>query len=165
MREFTLGGANITVANNTPVSLIMAMPAAAPSVNINIFRAWIGQAANATSAQQRVEHTTQIAVFPTTAVSTNPVALKNVDSASTLAGATTIAAGKTGINIGTEGAGTKTSIFSDAFNVLNGYLWVPVQPFELIVMPAGTTKAYDLQFPAPPATLTSWNFGINFAEV
>lgn len=165
MREFTLGGANITVANNNPVSLIMIMPAAAPSINVEVLRAWVSQTANATSAQQRIEHTTQVAVFPTTAVSTNPVSLKLSDpNASVIAGATTIAAGKSGINVGTEGAGTKTSLWSDAFNVLNGYLWVPT-PCETVIMPAGTTKAYDLQFPAAPTALTAWNFGINFREV
>ena len=124
----------------------------------------MSQAANATSAQQRIEHTTQVAAFPTTAVSATPAALRRVDAASGIAGATTIAAGKSGINVGTEGAGTKTSIWSDAFNVLNGYLWVPT-PAETLIFPAGSLSAYDLQFPAAPATLTGWNFGVNFREV
>lgn len=163
MREFTVGGAGLTVANNSPVSLVMVMPSAAPNVNIQIMRAWIGQSANATSAQQRVEHTTQVAAFPTTAVSATPAALNRSDAVSVIAGATTIAAGKSGVNVGTEGAGTKTSMFSDAFNVLNGYLWVPT-PQEVLTFPAGSLSAYDLQFPTAPGSLTLWSFGVNFAE-
>lgn len=163
MREFTVGGANITVANQV-VSLIMIMPVAAPGLNIEILRAFVNQAANATSNQQRIEHTTQVAAFPTTAVSATPAQLKRADAVSGIAGATTIAAGKCGINVGTEGAGAKTSIWSEAFNVLNGYLWVPT-PAETLVLPAGSLSAYDLQFPAAPVALTVWNFGVNFREV
>jgi hypothetical protein len=163
MREYTVGGAGLTVANNSPVSLVMIMPKAAPEANIQIIRAWVGQSANATSAQQRIEHTTQVAAFPTTAVSATPAKLKRTDAVSGIAGATTIAAGTSGINVATEGAGTKTSIFSDTFNVLNGYLWVPT-PDEVLVFPAGSLSAYDLQFPTAPAALTLWSFGVNFAE-
>lgn len=163
MREFALPGANITVANNNPVGIIEIMPVGAPGTNFEILRAWCSQTANATSAQQRIEHTTQVAAFPTTAVSTNPVKLKQSDAAAAIVGATTIAAGKSGINIGTEGAGTKTSLWSEGFNVLNGYLWVPT-PAETLVFNAGNLSAYELQFPAAPTALTNWNFGINFRE-
>src|SRR6266705_2248209 len=129
MREFTVGGANLTVANNSPVSLIMIMPVAAPGLNITIIRAWTGQSANATSAQQRIEHTTQVAAFPTTAVSATPVALNRSDAVSGIAGAATIAAGKCGVNVGTEGAGTKTTMWTDAFNVLIGYFLSPAAAF------------------------------------
>jgi hypothetical protein len=163
MREYTVGAAGVSVANNSPVSLVMIMPSAAPNVNIAIIRAWVGQSANATSAQQRVEHTTQVSAFPTTATSATPAKLKRADSVSVITGATTIAAGTSGTNITTEGAGTKTSVFSDAFNVLNGYLWVPT-PDEVMVFPAGSTSAYDLQLPTAPTSLTLWSFGVNFAE-
>lgn len=163
MREFVVSGANITVANQL-VSLVQIMPAAAPNVNIEILRAYISQHANATSAQQRVEHTTQVAAFPTTAVSATPSKQKQTDAVSVIAGATTIAAGKSGINVGTEGAGTKTSMWSDAFNTLNGYLWVPT-PVETFVFPAGSLSSYVMQFPAAPTTLTGWNFGNLFREV
>lgn len=164
MREFTVGGANLTVANQL-VSLTQIMPVAAPSLNIEIIRAWVAQSANATSAQQRIEHTTQVAAFPTTAVSATPATLKRGDpTASGITGATTIAAGKSGINVATEGAGAKTSIFSDCFNVLNGYLWVPT-PAETMVFPAGSLSAYVMQFPAAPGTLTGWTWGNNFREV
>lgn len=162
MLEYTVGGAHLTVANQL-VSLTQIMPVAAPGANIEILRNWISQAANATSAQQRVEITTQVAAFPTTAVSATPASLKRAQAASGITGATTIAAGKSGINVGTEGAGTKTSIFSDAFNVLNGYLWVPT-PAETLIFPAGSLSAFVMQFPAAPTTLTGWSWGTNFRE-
>jgi hypothetical protein len=163
MREFNLSLPNASVANNNPVSLIMIMPVAAPGTGVEILRAFVSQSANATSAQQRIEHTTQVAAFPTTATATSPAKTKQTDAAAVIVGATTIAAGKSGTNVTTEGAGTKTTIWSEAFNVLNGYLWVPTPP-ETLVFPAGSLSAYDLQFPAAPAALTNWNFGIVFRE-
>jgi hypothetical protein len=165
MREFMVPAANITVANNNPVGLVEIMASGAPNVGFEILRVWCSQSANATSAQQRIEHTTQVAAFPTTAVSTNPVGIKKQDpNAAVIVGAATIAAGKSGINIGTEGAGTKTSLWSEAFNVLNGYLWIPTPP-ELIDFNAGNLSAYELQFPAAPAALTNWNAGVMYREI
>jgi hypothetical protein len=40
-------------------------PASAPSINVEYLRHWVGQAANATSAQQRIELVTQVTAFPT----------------------------------------------------------------------------------------------------
>ncbi len=163
MREFCVPGANISVANNNPVTLVEIMPVGAPGTGFEVLRVFCSQSANATSAQQRIEHTTQVAVFPTTAVSTNPVKTKQNDAAAAIVGATTIAAGKSGIAVTTEGAGTKTSLWSEAFNVLNGYLWVPT-PAETVVFGAGSLSAYDLQFPAAPTALTNWNFGVVYRE-
>jgi hypothetical protein len=166
MREYTIASTpgGVTLAAHAPLALLQIMPAAAPAANIAIYRVWCGQAANATSAQQQIEHCTQVAAFATTAVSVTPVALKMVDPASGIAGATTIAAGKCGFNIGTEGAGTKTTKFNDSFNVLNGYLWVPTQA-EIQVYPASSLSAYTVQVPTQPGSLTLWTFGLNFAEV
>jgi hypothetical protein len=164
MREFILAGENITVANQL-VTLMEIMPSGAPNMNLEFLRVFCSQRANATSAQQPIEHTTQVAAFPTTAVSATPAKLKRADpNASVIAGATTIVAGTSGVNVGTEGAGAKTSMWQEAFNVLNGYLWVPTPP-ETLVFPAGSLSAYDVQFPAAPAALTNWNFGMVFREM
>lgn len=161
MREFSVGGEAITVAGAT--TLVFINPAAAPSVNIEIVRAWCGQSANATSAQQRIQHETQVTAFPTLTGAT-PAKLKRADPAvSVIVSGTAGAAGTCGINASAEGAGTKTSIFGDAFNVLNGYLWVPT-PRETIVVPAGSTSGYGLFLPVAPGTLTNWTFGVNFLE-
>ena len=170
MREFTFGSAQsgtggLTVANRAIVSLNMLQPAAAPNVNIEFLRHWIGQAANATSAQQRVSLQTQAAAQPTNALAVTPRSLKLSDpNASVIAGSTTIAAGKCGVNIGTEGAGSLTAWWEDDFNVLNGFLKV-LTPAETEIIPAGYTSAATFQFVNAAATLTTWSWGQNYREV
>lgn len=161
MNEFVVGGENLTVAGAT--TLVFINPAAAPNVNLEIMRCWVGQSANATSAQQRIQLETQVTAFPTL-TSATPAKLKRASAVSVITGGTAGAAGTAGVNASAEGAGAKTSIFGDAFNVLNGWLWVPT-PRECIVMPAGSASGFGLFFPAAPATLTGWTFGVNYAEV
>ena len=161
MREFAVSDAGITIAGAT--TLVFVNPIAAPNVNLEFLRAWVGQSANATSAQQRVELETQVTAFPTL-TSATPRALKFADAVSVIVGGTAGAAGTTGTNASAEGAGAKTSRWEDAFNVLNGWLWVPT-PKETIVMPAGSASGLGLFLPIAPATLTNWAFGMVFAEV
>ena len=163
MREFSVGGDGLTLANQA-VTLVFVNPAAAPSVNLEILRLWASQSGTATSAMQRVEAETQVTAFPTL-VSATPRKLKPADpNASVIAGGTAGAAGTSGINASAEGAGTKTVMFGDNFNNLNGYLWVPT-PRETIVMPAGSASGFGLFLPAAPGSLTNWATGLNFGEV
>jgi hypothetical protein len=165
MREFALsagGAAGLTVLGAT--TLLFLNPTAAPNLNIEFTRFWIGQAANATSAQQRAQLETQVTAFPTL-VSATPAKLKRADpNASIITGGTAGAAGTSGVNASAEGAGAKTAIFDDVFNVLNGWLHVPTPP-ETIIMPAGSASGLGLFFPAAPTTLTGWAFGTIFREV
>src|ERR1700691_2076654 len=120
MREFSLSAAGITVAGAT--TLLFVNPAGAPNPNLEFLRFWVGQTANATSAQQRVQLETQVTAFPTL-TSAAPKNRKPSDpNASVITGGTGGAAGTSGINASAEGAGSKTAQFDDAFNVLNGYL-------------------------------------------
>jgi hypothetical protein len=162
MREFSVGGDGLTLANQA-VTLVNINPAAAPSVNLEVMRMWASQQGSATSAQQRVQVATQVSVFPTL-VSATPRALKFVDSVSTITGGTAGAAGNSGINASAEGAGTKTVRWGDVFNVLNGYLWVATPP-EMVTMPAGSLSSLSLFLPAAAASLTNWAAGLNFREV
>lgn len=169
MREFTFGSAQsgtggLTTASRAIVTLNMLQPAAGPSANIELFRHWAGQASSTTSAQQRIGLQTQAAALPTTAVSVTPRNLKLQDSASIIAGAASIAAGKCGINIGTEGAGTLTSIWEDDFNILNGYLKVAT-PAETEIFPAGFASAMAFQLLTQPGNTATWSWGQNFREI
>lgn len=83
---------------------------------------------------------------------------------SLIAGGTAGAAGTCGINASAEGAGAKTVIWDDAFNVVNGYLWVPM-PWETIIIPAGSTSGYGLFLPVAPGVLLNWAFGVTFREL
>lgn len=161
-REFSVGGDGLTLANQA-VTLVFINPTSAPNLNLQILRMWASQQGSATSAQQRIEAETQVSVFPTL-VSATPRHLKMGDAtASIITGGTAGAQGTSGINASAEGAGTKTVMLGDNFNVLNGYLWVPT-PRELIDLPAGLVGGFGLFLPAAAASLSNWAAGINFAE-
>ena len=162
MREFSISAGGVTVVGATTMIYISA--AAAPSVNLEFLRYWVGQSANATSAQQRVQLATKASVFPTV-TSATPVKLKPADpNASVITGGTAGAQGTAGTNASAEGAGTQTIVWDDAFNVLNGWLHVPT-PAETRVIPAGYASGYELYFPVTPGTTTNWAFGTIFREV
>ncbi len=158
-REYVLSVGGITVANQA-VTLNFINPGTTQS--IEILRCWVAQSANATSAQQRVQLNTQVTAFPTL-TSTTPGKLKLSDPVSAIAGGTAGAAGTCGTNASAEGAGTKTVLMSDAFNVLNGWLWVPT-PLETIVMNASAASGFGLHLPVAPTTLTNWSWGTVYVE-
>jgi len=161
-REFAISAGGFTVAGAT--TLIFVNPAAAPNFNIEFLRFWVGQSANATSAQQRIELLNKASVFPTLTAAT-PTKLKPADpNASIITGGTAGAIGTAGINASAEGAGAATVRWDDAFNVLNGWLHVPTPP-ETQIYPAGLGNGLGLYFPVAPATLTNWAAGLVFREV
>ena len=157
---YEIVGSNITVAN-AAVTIIFINPGTTQSIAIK--RIAISQAANATSAQQRVDFITQVTTFPTVTAFT-PKKTSLIDAVSVIAGGTAGAAGTCGINASAQGGGAQTIIHSDSFNVLNGYLWVPT-PDEVIVMNASASSGFGVQFPAAPGTLTGWNFSLTFQEL
>lgn len=160
-REFSISAGNFSVVGAT--TLVFVNPPAAPNFNIEFLRFWVGQAANATSAQQRITMINKVTVFPTltAAVVTK---LKTADpNASVIVGGTAGAAGTAGTNASNEGAGASTVRWEDAFNVLNGWLHVPTPP-ETIIYPAGSTSGLGLTFPAAPATTSGWSAGLCFRE-
>lgn len=159
-REYVVSAGGITVANQA-VTLVFINPSA--TVGIKILRAWIGQSANATSAQQRVQLVSQVTAFPTL-TSATPAKTKLGDPTSGITGGTAGAAGTAGVNASAEGAGAKSVILNDAFNVLNGWVWLPT-PEEQLVFGAGASSGFGLHLPVAPATLTNWAFGVVFAEV
>ena len=162
MREFVVSGGGLTVTGSTV--LVFLNPPASPNCNIEVLRMWIGQTANATSAQQRVQLVSQIAQFPTLTAAT-PAKTKRADpNVSVLVGSTTGAAATAGVNSSADGTGTQTAIAEDAFNVLNGWLSVPT-PSETIIFPAGSLSGFGMKFPVAPATLTNWAVGTTFREV
>lgn len=159
-REYTVAGAALTLANQA-VTLVFVNPGT--TCSLEFLRAWASQAANATSAQQRVQLNSQVTAFPTLTAAT-PAKTKLLDPVSQITGGTAGAAGTAGVNASAEGAGAKTVLFPDAFNVLNGWLYVAT-PRETFIMNASAAAGFGLHFPAAPTTLTSWNAGVCFAEL
>jgi hypothetical protein len=161
-REFNVStGGAAAVATQM---LIFLHSSGAPAFNIEILRWWVGQAANATSAQQFIRVESQATSFPTL-TSATPASLKRQDAnVSTLVGSTNGFAATAGVNASTDNAGSKTQILDDAFNVLNGWLQVPTPP-ETIVAPAGYAQGVGIRPPIAVATATGWAFGCQFREV
>lgn len=155
---YTIVGANLTLAGATTLASIRP----GTTASIEILRFWAGQAANATSAQQRVVLGSKVTAFGTfTAVT--PAKTTLIDAASVIAGGTAEAAGTSGVNCSSEGGGALTSIISDSFNVLNGWLWVPT-PAETLMFGAASASAFNALFAAAPTTLSGWSFGASFRE-
>lgn len=162
MREYVVSSGGVTLANQA-VTLVFINPAAGPSSTLEFIRAWAGQSGSTTSAQQRVQLVTQVSAFPTL-TSKTPEKMNLGDPVSVITGGTAGAAGTSGVNASAEGAGTKTVKFEDAFNVLNGWLWLP-GPSETIRLRAGEASGFGLHFPVAPGSLTNWSFGVVFREI
>lgn len=163
MREFCITTA--TSVLSATQTLIYMRAAAAPSMNIEVLRWWIGQTTNATSAQQRIGIYQRGTQFPTLQAYT-PVVLKTQDpNACVLVGSTTGAAGTAGVAASAEGAGaTYVKTLEDAFNVLNGWLQVPTPP-ETMITPAGSSTGLALMLTTTPSATAAWSWGCNLREV
>jgi len=166
-RAFVVSISNSTVISAT--TLILITNASAPNPSLEFTRFWIGQNANATSAQQRCQIRTQISSWPTVAAFTPAKLSRSDQTASVITSFVSNTIGNCGINATVEGAGTTSIILEDAFNVLNGWLHVPT-PAETIVCganaPVTLATAYGLElfFPTAPATLTNWAWGCIYRE-
>jgi hypothetical protein len=160
-REYTVGALNVTVTAAVDLAQVFVNPGTTQS--LEFVRAWASQAGTATSAQQTVALRTQVTAFPTLTGAT-PRKLKFLDPISQIVSGTAGAAGTSGVNASVAGAGTKSEVIDDNFNVLNGWLWVPT-PRETIIMNASAASGFGMYFPVQPSTLTSWSYGLTFAEL
>jgi hypothetical protein len=158
-RTYILQGTNLTLANQA-VTLAFINPGT--TATLEILRVNVSQSSSTTSAQQRIQLNTQVTAFPTL-VSATPAKTTTSDPSSAITGATTGAAGTCGVNASAEGAGTKTVLYPDVFNILNGWLWLPA-PEERIVLPAGSASGFGVHLPAAAASLTGWNVAIVYRE-
>lgn len=158
MREYVISTGGATVSGTT--TLIFVRAPASPACNIEFLRHWVGQSANATSAQQRVQLALNSGTVTGTAIT--PVKKKEVDAVSAITGSTSPLAGQTTINVTTET--TRTVQYEDAFNVLNGFLLIHT-PAETVIQPAGATSGHTLYLPVAPSTLTNWTWGEIYREV
>jgi len=158
---YSLTSGSVTLANQA-VTLTFVNPAAAPNVDLEFRRFWVGQSNNMAPVNLRVQINTQVTAFPTL-VSATPTKLFGSDAASVITGNTTGAAGTSGINASAEGAGAKTVIWADVFGSSNGWLLIPT-PEETIEVSAGAAHGLGFHLPAAPGTLTAWAFGCVWLE-
>lgn len=160
-RIYTVVGKNMTVANAQPTTFVFVNPGTGAS--LRILRCWVSQYGTAVSQQLGVQLSTQVTAFPTLTGAT-PGQMSGSDGVSKIVSGTTGAAGTCGINASAEGAGAKTVLYADAFNNLNGWIWIPT-PDEQITLPASAAAGLGIVILTAPTTLSGWNAGITFAEV
>jgi hypothetical protein len=156
-RRYVITASNVTVAGAT--TIIFLNPGATRTLRVVEWE--VGQR-DATSRQQVIQMTRKVSVFPTL-TSATPQALDPNDATSAIAGGTAGAAGTCGINASVEGAGSVTVLSEHAFNVLNGYKWVPM-PGSEIILPASSTSGFGLRFAAAPTVLTGWTATLVYEE-
>jgi hypothetical protein len=160
-RVYCVRADNVTVATGAPLTLAFINPSS--TIGIEILRCTVSQRANTTSAQQGIQLHTQVTAFPTLTTNT-PAKMNLSDPASGIVGGTAGAAGTAGTNASAEGAGTKTVLFNDNFNVLNGWLWIPT-PAETITLNAGAAAGFGMAFSVQPSTLTGWSWSVVYREL
>lgn len=149
------------VANATLIILRAATSWSSRASMLDILRVTVGQDGTSTSQQLGVLLAQKASAFGTyTSTTPSPLAIGSV--ASGITGSTSAAAASAGTDASAEGAGTVTTIISDSFNNLNGYLWVPT-PEERIVV--GPDLAFIVKIRGTPTTLTGWNASVQFREL
>lgn len=162
MSSYSVSATNVTV-NAAPQALVFVNPAAAPSADLSFIRFFAGQSSTATSAQLNIKIASKVTVFPTL-TSATPTKLSVTGVASVITGGTAGAAGTAGTNGSAAGAGAETLIVGDAFNNLNGYLWVAT-PKELIRANAGSASGIGLFLLTAPSATGNWNMGCIYEEL
>lgn len=159
-REYTVGGAGLTT-----VAAVVTLAFINPGVtaSLEILRCWVSQSGVNTSSQQRVQLNTQVTAFPSL-TGVTPAQLKIKDPISLIVSGAAGAAGTAGINASAEGAGAKIVIWPDAFNILNGWLFVATPP-ETIIMNASAASGFGVHLPVAPGNTAGWAAGIVYREL
>lgn len=129
---------------------ITILQVTAPStMTLEIIRAWVTQSTSTTSAQADVILVRKTATA-TGGTSITPVKLESGDPSPTFT------AVRTATGEGTDG----DIVAGEGFNVLNGWLYVPVPEERIKVPPSGILA---LKFPSAPANVT-YRYGITLRE-
>lgn len=161
-QSYSVAMENQTILADASLVIIRAATAYASRGSVlEILRISVSQQSSSTSQQLGVIVGQKASVFGTY-VSATPQPMTMGTVASAIVGGTTAAAASCGVKATAEGAGTVTSLWSDGFNILNGYLWVPT-PEERIVI--GPDLAFLVKLRGTPNTLTGWNATVVFREL
>jgi len=153
---------NQTIIADSELITIRAATAWASRASIlEILRFSVSQRGTSTAQQLGIRWGLKASAFGTF-TSTTPAPLMIGSVASAIAGSTSNAASSCGTDSSANGAGTLTVIGSDAFNNLNGFLFVPTPEERIIV---GPDLTFLIQLQGTPTTLTGWNAYLHFREL
>lgn len=160
MSVYTVAMADATIVADATLIIVHTATGVARGASIEVLRVSVGQRGSDTSDQLGIIIGQKASVFPTvTAATPSPHFLGG--PASGIAGGTAGAAATAGVDASAEGAGAVTNTVTEAFNNLNGWLWVPT-PEERIIVPADT--AIIVKLVGTPATLTGWYADLSYLE-
>ena len=123
-------------------------------------RCTISQQGTSTSQQLGAIIARKVTAFGTY-TSTTPTPHMLGAAASAIAGGTAGAAATAGTDASAEGAGAVTTVHTEGFNNLSGFLWVPTPEERIIV---GPDQAVILKIRGTPTTLTGWNATLTYLE-
>lgn len=159
---YTVSMTNQTIVADATVIILRAATAVSSRGSIlEVERVSVSQQGTSTSQQLGIILAQKASAFGTY-TSTTPAPMVVGGPASGIAGSTSGAAAGAGTDASAEGAGTVTTMLSEGFNNLNGYLWVPT-PEERIIIPPDI--AFIVKLRGTPTTLTGWEAILTFREI
>ena len=160
-QRYTVTMENQTIVADATLAIVHAAAAWGTAGSLlEIARVTVSQQGTSTSQQLGVILGRKVSAFGTY-TSTTPVPHIIGAAASAIAGGTAGAAATAGTDATAEGAGTVTTIHTEGFNNLTGYLWVPT-PDETVWL--GPDQAFIVKIRGTPTTLTGWNATLTFLE-
>jgi hypothetical protein len=158
---YAINMSNQTIVANASLICLRAATAYSSRASIlTLIEARVSQHDTSTSQQLGIIIGQKVSAFGTF-TSTTPSPLVVGGAASGITGSTSVAAASSGTDASAEGAGAVTNIVTDAFNNLNGWLWVPTPESRIQV---GIDLAVVLKIVGTPTTLTGWNATLIFLE-
>jgi hypothetical protein len=160
--KYTIAMENQTVVADETLIILRAATAVSSRASVlEVERIVVSQQGTSTSQQLGVILAQKASAFGTY-TSTTPQPHMIGGPASGITGSTSGAAAGAGTDASGEGAGTATTLIPDAFNNLNGYLWVPTPEERIIILP---DIAFIVKLRGTPTTLTGWNAYLTYVEI
>lgn len=152
---------NATVVANATLVIVHGAAAITTAGSLlEVLRITVSQQGTSTSQQLGIIIARKVTAFGTY-TSTAPVPHNIGAPVSGITGGTAGAAGTSGTNASAEGAGAATTIITEGFNNLSGYLWVPTPEERLII---GPDQAVIIKLRGAPTTLTGWNATLTYNQ-
>lgn len=161
-QAYVISMVNQTVVADATLIILRAATAYSSRASVlEVLRITVSQDGTSTSQQLGIICGQKASAFGTY-TSTTPAPLAIGTVASAITGSTSGAASSAGTDASAEGAGAVTTTWTEGFNNLNGYLWVPT-PEERVII--GPDLAFIVKLRGTPTTLTGWNATLTFAEL
>lgn len=162
MSVYTVTMENQTIVADATLIIIRAATALTSRGSVlELLRASVSQQGTSAAQQLGIIMGQKASAFGTyTATTPTPNAVGG--PASGITGSTSGAAAGAGTDASAEGAGAVTTMWSEGFSNLAGWLWVPTPEERILVQP---DLAFILKLRGTPATLTGWNAELTFREV